>query len=180
MGLRAATNIRPVLLAVLLTLAWFVVTPAMTPDHPDFTQQWDHHAYIAMARGATVNAPYAYRILTPGLARLLPFDLPTNFRLIAVIALWLTGVAVYGLARAWGYTPGWALVGCALFYTLYWAVGFTLYDFWLCDPLTFLFVTLAIRAAKLRQAGQFAGLLALGVLNKEAVLCVVPLWFSLR
>lgn len=159
---------------------WVLAITPMTPDHPDFPLDWDHHHYIAMARGETPRAPFAYRILTPGLARLLPFDLTTNFRLITIVALWATGVAVYALCRAFGYTPGWALVGCGLFYTLYWAIGYTLYDFWLSDPLTFLFVTLAIRAAKLRQRWQFAGLLAIGALNKEAVLCVTPLWFSLR
>jgi hypothetical protein len=168
---------RAIALSALLTGLWLVTTPALTPDTPDFAQTWDHHAYIAMAQGETVNAPYAYRVLTPGLAHILPFDLTISFRLITIVALWATGIAVYALARAWEYTPGWALVGCGLFYTLYWSVGFALYDFWLCDPLTFLCVTLAIRAAKLQKRVQFAALMAVGVLNKEAVLAVVPLWW---
>lgn len=160
-----------------LTLAWFGVTPRLTSNSPDFGQDWDHHQYIAMARGENAAAPYAYRILTPLLASLLPFSLETNFTLITFLALWGTGIAVYYLARAFDFSPPLALIDSAMFYTLYWAVGFNFYDFWLCDPLLFLFIVLAIRAARLKQARTFAVLLAVGVLNKETMLCVAPLWF---
>lgn len=167
-------------LSLIFTLSWTAITIPLTTYSADFARQWDHHQYIEMAQGKSTVAPYAYRVLTPFLARALPFDLQTNFRLLAFLVLWGTGIAVYALARAFDFAPTVALIGTALFYTLYWAVGFTSYDFWLCDPLVFLLAVLAIRSAKLRQGKQFAALLALGVLNKETALCVVPLWFTLN
>lgn len=167
-----------VLLSLLLTGCWLLITPRLTPANPDFAQNWDHLRYIDMARGGNTEAPYAYRVLTPFLARLMPFDLTTNFSLITFLSLWGTGVAVYALALAFDFTPIIALLGCVLFYSLYWATGFVIWDFWLCDPLLFLLIALAIRAAKLKQARRFAVFLAIGILDKEAMLCVMPLWFT--
>lgn len=168
-------------LSFVLMLTWLVISPHMTPLDGNFSNaSGDHHEYIAMAAGNAANAPFAYRVLTPLLARLLPFGLPANFMLITALATWATGVAVYALARAFGFTPAMALIGCALFYTLYWATGWLMYDFWLTDPVTILLIVLAICAARMQRAAEFAVLLTIGVLNKEVVLCVVPLWYSLR
>lgn len=176
--LTVPTFLYSVLLSLLLTGLWFLITPRLTLTNPDFSQNWDHLRYIDMARGGNAEAPYAYRVLTPFLARLMPFDLETNFSLITLLSLWATGIAVFALALAFDFTPALALLGCVLFYSLYWATGFVIWDFWLCDPLLFLLITLAIRAAKLKQARRFAVYLAIGILDKEAMLCVVPLWFT--
>jgi hypothetical protein len=42
--------------------------------------------------------------MTPLLAKTLPFDIQTNFLVLAIAGVWLTGVAVYNMAKAFGFS----------------------------------------------------------------------------
>ncbi len=177
---------RRALIVTTLTLLLLLVVAAavrpMTAAHPDFARQWDHHNYIAMATApdsaAARVAPYSYRVLTPALARALPFGVQDNFRLITFVALWLTMIAMYYLFRAYGLSDPSAAFGLLLWSSMWWGVSFTLTDFWLCDPLLFLSTTLALLAIRRGNALAFAVVLALGVTNKETAWAVAPLWFT--
>ena len=53
---------------------------------------------------AQPEAPYCWRIMTPLLAKTLPFDIQTSFLVLAFAGVWLTGVAVYYMAKAFGFS----------------------------------------------------------------------------
>ncbi|MEO8612383.1 MAG: hypothetical protein ABI690_31095 [Chloroflexota bacterium] len=166
---------------VLLLIAFFSIQP-MTYTHPDFNQDWDHHVYIAMAEGISVEAPFAYRVLTPWLASHLPFDLQFNFFLITFLALWGTGIVLYYLIGRWlpDRAQLWGLVGMVAFYSLYWVVGYNLYDFWLSDALNFFLITLAFYAIIAGIDWLFALALLIGAFNREAIIAAIPLYIVFR
>lgn len=162
-------------LCLTVTFLLFAVVPRAVLNDTMF----DEHQYLTLAQGGAVLAPFSYRLLTPLLARLLPFGLDTNFQVISFVGIWLTGVVMYVLARAFRFVPPLALGGALAFYTLP-TVGMLAGDPYLTEPLLFLFLVLALWSLKTRHDRLFALVLALGLLNKETMLAVVPLWFVFR
>lgn len=158
-------------------------TDIMTYKHPDFTKPWDHHEYIKMAQGnpfESHSAPYRWRILNPLMAKILPFDLQWNFLIISFISIWLTGIGVYYLSRIFTHSKVFGYVGVFMFFSLGWATKFVLYDFWLPDSLSFLFITLTIYCILTKKDLLFSILLSIGILVKESVIFTAPLYYTLN
>lgn len=173
----------PLFLSFLLTSALLFGARFVLPGHPNFPKPWDHHKYIWMATDNPLDfhvAPFCWRILVPGLAKVLPFDLEWSFFVIAFAGVWMTGVAVYFLALQWFPSPPYGLVALLTFFSLGWAGKLVLRNFWLPDSLGFFFVALAVYAILARRDALFALSVALGVLAKESVFFVVPLYYTLR
>lgn len=150
----------------------------------------DHHYYFAMAQypiGARAfvpienqylpYAPFSWRVLTPFLAALLPVDKSIAFLTITLAALSLTSFALYLFLRERGFSHALGLVGVGLFVTLYPAAGFVVLDHYLPEPLTFLSIVLALLALEWEKDGLFLVVTCLGVLNKETVLFLLPVFF---
>jgi hypothetical protein len=166
-------------LAILALIA--LNTDPLTFDHPRFARDDDHHKYIYLATHNPFSlhiAPFGWRPLAPSIARLLPVDLQVGFYSITFISLWLTAVAVYFLARVLGFSQPLATIGMLMFLSMGWATKFNLYDFWLTDPLAFLFITTATIFIITGRDVTLAFLLAVGVLAKESVFFVVPLYYG--
>ena len=53
---------------------------------------------------AQPEAPFCWRIMSPLLAKVLPFDIQTNFFVLAFAGVWLAGVAVYYMAKAFSFS----------------------------------------------------------------------------
>jgi hypothetical protein len=155
---------------------------------PNHGVGYDHNVYLLMAESgiscnvppAQPEAPFCWRLVTPLLAKILPFDIQTNFLILAFAGVWLTGTAIYYMTKAFGFSKALAALGMLLFFSMYWATGFVLHDFALSDPLLFLAITLAIHAAARQKALRFALLVAVGVALKESALFVVPLYYTLN
>lgn len=162
---------------ILLAILQLGQSDALTYQHPDFPLAWDHHAYIAMARGALLGAipPYAYRVGTPALAALFA-NLQTGFQVVTFLSLWLTALVLYILLQPYPLAFG----GVVAFIALPWTARWLFYDFWLCDGLVFLSIALALLFAVRKQPVAFAVTLAFGALNKEAVLIAAPLYATLN
>ena len=175
-------DIIPVLLVTLLCLVGlFLRTDRMTYSHPDFTEIWDHRFYIEMATNHPTNwyiAPFEYRILNPLLAKLLPFDVLINFTILSFGALWLTAIITYFMLRSLEFSNPLALTGSLFFLSLGWATRFNIYDFWLSDPMGFLFIVAAMWSIFAKKDPLFLLLLAIGVTAKENVLFVAPLYYT--
>ncbi len=169
--------------ALLLVGLLLLRTDVMTEDHPTFKKRWDHHTYIQMAVNRPFDfywAPYCWRIAVPLLAKALPFELQSNFLILSVLGVWVTGVATYYLARALGFTRALALVGMLLFFSLGWATKFVLFNFWLPDAVSFGLTVVLMWLILARKDLLFVLLLALGVTVKESVLFVAPLYYTLN
>lgn len=143
----------------------------------------DHTYYISLAMDGSAHcnvAPYCYRVLQPMMTRILPFDLQTNFLLITMASLWLTGIALYYLLKTYKFSIIACFAGVLLFYSLGWATGFLLFYFWMSDGLVFFLITLAIYCIRTKRDAYFMGLLAIGAVAKESILVVAPLYYTLN
>jgi hypothetical protein len=170
------------LAAVCTALLW-LRTDHLTPGSAYFGLPWDHHMYIAMAVGGPLDfhiAPYAWRILGPALVWAMPFDAQLGFQIVTVVGVWGTGMAVWVLLTRLGFRPELCVAGLVLYLSLGYATKWTVFDFWLTDPLAFLLATVAVLLALSGRDVAFAVCLALGVLAKESVIFVAPLAYGLR
>ena len=176
--------------AILVSIVAFIGLAALlanadrwTYSDPHFAMILDHHKYIYMARNNPFDfhiAPFCWRVLNPLLAKTLPFEIATAFAVVTFAALWLTAVVLYFMSRRMGFSSILALIGLLFFLTLGWATRFNLNDFWLSDPLGFLFSTAALWSIVARKDIPFAVLLAIGVMAKESVIFLAPLYYTLN
>lgn len=163
-----------------LALLW-LRTDKMIYTHPDFANPWDHHKYIFMASHNPFDfhiAPFCWRVLNPLFAKALPFDLQTNFAILTFVTLWITAPIFYLMLQRMGFSNELSFLGFLFFLTLGYAVRFNIYDFWLTDPLGFLFSVTALWSIFASKDILFAMLLAIGVLAKESVIFVTPLYYT--
>ncbi len=163
-------------------LLWFR-TDHLTPGTPYFALPWDHHMYIAMAVQGPFGfhiAPYGWRVLAPALVWVMPFSAQLGFQLVSIATVWATGVAVWVLLRRLGFAAPIAVAGLLLYFAVGYATKWTLFDFWLTDPLAFLLATCAVLLALSGRDVGFAVCLALGAMAKESVIFVAPLAYTLR
>jgi len=169
--------------ALVIVAALRLRTDTLTYDHPQFLNPWDHHKYIWMATNSPFDfhvAPFCWRVGTPLLANALPFDIEKNFMILSYLALWMTGVFVFYLARRFGLSKWTAFTGMVAFFSIGWAVKANLYNIFKPDPLAFLFIVLSIYCIVAKKDVMYAVFLAVGVLFKESVLFVAPLYYTLK
>jgi len=169
--------------ALVIIAAMRFRTDTLTYDHPQFLNPWDHHKYIWMTTNNPFDfhiAPFCWRVGTPALAAALPFDIERSFMILNYLALWMTGVAMFYLARRFGFSKTTAFTGMVAFFSIGWVVKANLYNIFKPDPLAFLFVTLTIYCIVDRRDVLYTVLLAVGVLFKESVIIVAPLYYTLR
>ncbi len=135
----------------------------------------DEFSYFALAAGKidAARAPYRYRVLGPLLARLLPWSIPENVRVLNLLLMGLTGTAlalflthcgVGGIERATGLLAFYALEPAR--YALAHPYG--------VDALTYLIALGLFWAATTRAAVWFGGLAVLGVATKEVLMLFLP------
>jgi len=169
-------------LALTITLLVLLQNDPLVAGHPNWSRPWDHQKYLFMAEHPFELrlAPFSWRILGPFVAGLLPFGLAASFRLVAVASVAGTAVVLFVLLRRRGHAPHLALAGMLAFLSIGWVTGYPLYNSWLPDALAFLFVALAVLAAHERRPVAFAAVLVAGVLTRETVLFVAPLWYGLH
>lgn len=170
---------------IICTLFVFVLARSvdpMTSDHPAFGAGGDHLYYIAMAEepGGEYQAPFCFRVLTPALARLMPFGTADSFYFLTVIFLVGTGVLAYYIVLETAKDGYLALAGIAIFYSLSAAAKFCLYDFWLTEPALFFFSTLAVLLLLKNHDIWLSVALAVAVLAKESALFLIPLVYAVR
>jgi hypothetical protein len=145
----------------------------MDEQSPAYDGLGDHNKYVFMAENGPFSfhvAPFCRRPGLPALVRVLPFDTQTGFRVLTIMSLWGTAVAIFYLARATGGGLAAALFGMLAFLATGWATKYPLLDFWLPDPMVLLLATLIALCAFTDTFLPGALLLGVGVLFKESVL----------
>lgn len=181
MRFKEFTTVFTTLLFALLYLFFF--TPSLTSQHPAYPLAWDHHHYMYMAENPLFEfyiSPYSWRFLNPLLAKLLPFSLETNFRLLSFSALLGASIFLYLLLKAGGFTIILSLFGALLFVSLGWATSYNLYNFWLTDSLAFFFISAGLWAIYKKNDLLFLVLLTIGVTAKETVFFLAPVYYTLK
>jgi hypothetical protein len=171
-----------VVTACALTAAlWTAGTYRLTTDSAGFRGVGDDHVYLYMTAhpvGSFHIAPWCWRILVPLLVRWLPVSPQAGYTAIALTTVTLTGVILYLILRNWGFAEGFALLGLLLYFSFGYVAKFNLKDFWLTDSTAFFLASAAILALQRRRTSVFAACLLLGVLAKESVIFVAPLYYT--
>jgi hypothetical protein len=166
-----------------LTLTCIILsrTDLLVETTPDFIKPWDHHKYIFMAQHPLHFhiAPFCWRILQPLIASVLPFSLETNFILIAVISVFLSGIFIYIALKLFGLNTIPSMVGILMFFSSPWATKWILYNIWMVDGLTNTIFALALVLIIGKKDMWLMVLLSIGVLVKESVILIVPLHYTL-
>lgn len=142
---------------------------------------YDSLIYLKMSYAPfqSTLAPYMYRILTPTLAFMLPFDHVINFTLINLISLFLTGVLFYYYLKKLNFSQIHSILGVLLFF-LSPTIIFSMYYIVLVDFLSFFFILLAFYAILCKNDKLYLIALILGILNKETILFTLPLYFLFK
>ena len=172
------------LLAFLLVVALLSLTKLRTEDTAEYADPgWDRHVYIAMADGHGFDfgiAPFNRRVLVPALAAATPGSLQVGFFAVSASFAVVAGAAMFALGRLRGHSRSVAAAGTLLLFSFGWGLKYALADFWIPDAAVLAFVGVGMVFAQQRRALAFAVVVATGVLAKESVLFVIPLYYSLN
>lgn len=126
------------------------------------------------SRAARV-APWCYRVLTPWLASLLPLETIQAFKALGLVTNALCLVLVYLLLRHSGMSHRVALLGQLWYGGIFWTLKFSFYSPCYIDDQTQLFLLTVLLLLVLRRYWFVPAVLALGVLQKESLVALIPL-----
>ncbi|MCX6167725.1 MAG: hypothetical protein NTX65_00160 [Ignavibacteriales bacterium] len=116
--------------------------------------------------------------MNPFIAYILPFGTTINFFIQTLMTLLVSSILVYHLLRILQYEKKYALTGLIFFLGMGWIIKYNVYDFWLTDSLLNVFVLLVLVSLVRKKEIAFALLLAAGILVKETILFVAPLYYT--
>lgn len=170
-------------LSFLITIAIRVRTDVIHPGGPNWDEPYDHHKYLYVAThplGSFHIQPTCWRIGVPLATRLLPFSAYRSFDILTIFFLALSGGMVYVWLLAIPRSPTEALLGVFLFYSLGGASKLILQGVTSPDPESFFFILLGLYAIYKGYDWLFVLSLALGVVAKETVLLIAPLYYTLK
>ncbi len=125
---------------------------------------------------AALSAPWCYRVLVPGVAALLPISPESSLPLLSygstAAALWVFAL----LMQRWGMSWRQSLLGMLLYATVFWSVKFSFYSpFYIDSSVQLLFLS-TLYAWERRALTVVSGLLIFGVLAKESLVLLVPVF----
>jgi len=120
--------------------------------------------------------PYSYRILTPFLVYILPIDHFLGFILINLLGFVLTGILFYYYLKLIEFEPQICLIG-VLILLLSPIMVYTLYNIYLVDCLEYFLLLMSFYAILKKDNKIFIIFTTLGIINKDAALLAIPLYF---
>jgi|GEM_PF-1820424 len=123
-----------------------------------------------------IQIPYSYRILTPLFVYLLPIDHHAGFKVINILGFMLTGFLFYYYLKEIRFNPVICLTG-VLILLLSPIMVYTLYNIYLVDDLEYFLLLMSFYAILKQDNRLFIASASLGVLNKDAALLAIPLYF---
>ena len=168
-------------LFILLILVVFT-SRLMLSSHPFYYTKYMHLGYISSAENLfTIKpSPFSWRILQPFLVNLIPLDLKTSFFLLSFSALYFTSILVYKITLYQVKDVNLAFMGAVFFISIVWAVRFNIIEFWYPESLLYFFIVLAIYAIHKNNKILLATSLIFGVLTKETMISIFPLYYSIK
>jgi hypothetical protein len=175
---RPLARVPPTIRIGLLCLAVIGLADAVLRHESGLSGDEPFYARIASHPGGPHNFPYAYRVAVPWLVHLLPFSQVVSFQLLALLAIALSGAALYALLEEFDVGP---LLAAAL------SVGFVLSPTLLVvlarhgrsiDPATALVMVLGCLFIVRRQRLGLALTILVGVGVKESSLFLIPLAYA--
>lgn len=170
---------RFLLLLLLVTAGMIFLYGQIAYDRQPYAS-WDLYHYrqisaAAPAITAAVQPPFAFRLLGPYLAGLLPLPDVTAFYLLTIATALALVALTYGFLLAWSLTPPVALLATLLFVFNKHLFGFNVWDFFALNDLLTLSALVGLLWTLQRQRWPlFALILALAAASRETVLIMLP------
>lgn len=170
-------------ISVLLVVLGHAVILHRTPasPYPELVMAGDSDYYFAMAEGRAgdVPIPFRYRVLVPFIARLLPLDLPISFMLITYLSLFVCYILALITCRKLGLYPFASIVGLfALFTTS--AHLYNYHNPYLTDALALAALFAMFAMLVKRSFSGFMASLVVGVLARETIIFLSPIWLMTK
>jgi len=144
---------------------------------------WDLASYRVMAAASPgiakdVGKPFAYRLLGPYIAGLLPLRAPVAFRALAIFASLSLVLLFYFFLRYTGISAGLSLITSVLVTFNKWWFGFTVWDYFqVNDVLALCFIVVMVWCMFPGRWFLFGAALVLGAATKESCMLMVPVVF---
>jgi hypothetical protein len=164
-------------LPLALTIAIFVTTP-LTENNGGLDSDGVFYAAMAGMEGidarGTQVAPWCYRVLTPALVALLPFETLLAFRVLVFISSYLSLVLLYLLIRRTKVSHPAALLAMVWYAGIFWTLKFSFYSPAYIDFQTqFLLLSILLGIVS-RKWWIVVLLIGIGTLQKESLLLLSP------
>lgn len=158
------------LLTAAVLAAWYLWGTSRTGIFKDDTV---HYARLAESLADPGRLPYTFRLLTPWLASRLPLDLASAFTIITLVSLWVTALLLNAFLAVQGLPPVGRWGGVLLFLGSGCVVRALTTPTYV-DPLTYALTMAGFVALYRRHDVAFVAIAALGVLNRETALLLLP------
>ncbi len=122
-----------------------------------------------------VSRNFGYRILLPYTAGLMPFDIDTNFYIMAVILSLILPLVFFRFLCEYGLKEDTSFFLTVLFITGRYTFGFAVWDFYdVHDLFTYILIPLFLISLKHGRFLWMALILLIGTANRETILFLVP------
>ncbi len=150
------------------------ITHAQFSDIPDI-QNYRQMALASPGFDDTVSRNFGYRILLPYIAGLMPFDVDMSFYIITLIMSFILPFVFLRYLKVYGLKEDTVFYLTILFIAGRYTFGFPVWDFYdVHDLLTHILILLFLIKLKQNNFFTMSAVLALGVLNRETILFLVP------
>ena len=127
-----------------------------------------------------LTAPYCWRLFAPFLVYLLPFTIQTGFLIITFSSIIISAVLMYLIAKHLFDNLYYPWISLLAYFSFIYVVRVNVIEFISVDSLAFLFVLLSIFAIYKKNKALFVVSTILGILTKEILFIVFPLYFSIN
>jgi hypothetical protein len=165
-------------------IAYFFVTHGtLSHLNQSFSFIGDRHAYIYMAEHDYFSfhlAPYCWRIFVPFLVRFIGGDIEANFFAISYLCLLFSGVLFYYFLKSWNFSKWYSFIGLLLYLANPYTIKYLSFDFWLVDSAAFIILIASMYCIRRKNDVVLSFLLIIGVLIKESILFLIPLYYTLN
>lgn len=179
MKYQSNTDIKNITILMLVATFMVLLTAGIDFVSPEF-RLFDLYYYQKMAQAFPqladgINQPFAFRLLGPALAGMLPFSTPTSFYILTVLAYYALVPIFYLFLRYVGLS-GIASTSAVVVYLFskYWAEQALWNYFQINDLLSNLYLVVLFWAMFTKRWLVFGTILVLGAISRETALLMLP------
>ena len=120
------------------------------------------------------TSPLCYRVLTPFLVSLLPFEILTNFKVWVFFSNWLSIVFLYLLFQKMNLSKTFSMIGVLFYIGIFWTIKFSFYSPAYIDFQTLLLLIINFYLIVNKKFWILPASIGISILQKEIFLFLIP------
>jgi len=170
------------IISFFLLASLILTSDLMLTHHSFYYDKYMHLGYIKAAENLFNfgEPPFSWRILQPLIVNILPFELTISFFILSFGALFFSGIILYKILFQITKNFQSSLIGMVFFLSIVWAIRFNIIEFWYPESLLYFFMLLSVYAVYKQNKILLSIVLMLGVLTKETMIVVFPLYYFIN